>query len=66
MGAVAAHALRLYLPLLLLGATAGAIQVLGRRSATSARRRLWQAVWILLLLVGGPLYLFIAASFGWI
>ena len=61
-----AHVVRLYLPLLLLGAAAGVIQVLGRRSATPARRRLWQIVWILLLLAGAPLYLFVAASLGWI
>ncbi len=61
-----AHALRLYLPLLLLGAAAGAVQALGRRSASPARRRLWQIVWILLLLVGAPAYLFLAATLGWI
>ena len=58
--------MRLYLPLLLLGATAGFVQVLGRRSADPRRRRLYDIIWILILLVGAPVWLFVAAALGWI
>jgi hypothetical protein len=59
-------ALRLYLPLLLLGAAAGLVQALGRRAATPQGRRLHQIVWILMLLVGAPLWLLVAAVLGWL
>jgi hypothetical protein len=61
-----AYALRLYLPLFLIGAGAGLLHLLGRRSAEPRRRRLFDILWILLLLAGAPLWLFVAAALGWI
>jgi hypothetical protein len=61
-----AHALRLYLPLLGLGAAAGLVQVLARRSPAPRRRRLLDLAWILLLLVGAPAWLAVAAALGWL
>jgi len=61
-----AYALRLYLPLFLIGVTAGFIHLIGRRSADLRRRRLLDILWILLLLAGAPLWLFVAAALGWI
>ncbi len=61
-----AHALRLYLPLFLIGVTAGFVHLLGRRSADRRRRRLCDILWILLLLAGAPAWLFLAAALGWI
>ena len=63
---VLSQALRLYLPLLLLGVAAGVVQALGRRSSSPRRRRLAQITWILMLLAGAPLYLFVAMALGWI
>jgi hypothetical protein len=55
-------ALLLGLPLLLLGAASGALRVLARQEATSPRRRrAYQAAWVLLLLVGVPVWLVLAA-----
>ncbi len=65
-GAVLAHLLRLYLPLLLIGAAAGLVQALGRSSSSPRRRRLCQIVWILMLLAGAPMWLFAAAALGWL
>ena len=62
---VLADALRIYLPLLLLGAAAGLVQALGRRAATARRRRLYQISWILMILAGAPLWLLVAAALGW-
>ncbi len=61
-----AHALRLYLPLFLIGVTAGFVHLLGRRSADGRRRRLCDVAWILLLLAGAPAWLFLAAALGWL
>jgi hypothetical protein len=61
-----AHPLRLYLPLLALGALAGFLYTLSRRAADPRRRVLYQLAWILVLLAGGPLWLFTAAAMGWI
>ncbi len=61
-----AYALRLYLPLFLIGVAAGLVHLAGRRSADPRRRRLLDALWILLLLAGAPLWLFVAAALGWI
>ena len=56
-------ALLLGVPLLLIGAVAGALRVLARDPALApTRRRLLQAVWVLLLLVGVPLWLIPAAA----
>lgn len=62
----AAHAVRIYLPLLLLGAGAGLVQAISRRASTPRRRRLYQIVWILMILAGAPIWLFIAAALGWL
>jgi hypothetical protein len=61
-----AHPLRLYLPLLVVGALAGLLYTLSRRAADPRRRILYQLAWILVLLAGGPLWLFTAAAMGWI
>lgn len=56
-------ALALGLPLLLLGAAAGALRVLARNPALPRpRRRKLQAAWVLLLLAGVPLWLVLAAA----
>jgi hypothetical protein len=65
MGGSLAHTLRIYLPLVLLGAVAGVVNVLGRRSPDPRRRRLCDIVWILILLAGAPVWLFVAAALGW-
>jgi len=61
-----ADALRLYLPLLLIGAAAGLIHLLARRARDPRRRRLYDIAWILLLLAGAPVWLFVAAALRWI
>jgi hypothetical protein len=49
-------------PLFALGAGAGAVRALARAEATPpARRRALTAAWVLLLLVGAPLWLVLAA-----
>ncbi len=58
-------ALRVYLPLLLLGAAAGAIYSATVRAPPSKRRRVLQITWILMILVGAPLWLFVATTLGW-
>lgn len=60
------QAVRIYLPLLALGAAAGLVQAVGRNAATSRRRRLLQIVWILMILLGAPAWLFVAAALGWL
>jgi hypothetical protein len=58
-----AAAALLYGPLLLLGFAAGALRALAHRpGAPPRRRRTLQASWVLLLLVGAPLWLFLAAA----
>ncbi|WP_242344702.1 hypothetical protein [Anaeromyxobacter terrae] len=55
----------LFGPLFLLGFGAGALRALASRPAISdRRRRALQAAWVLLLLVGAPLWLFLAAALG--
>jgi hypothetical protein len=55
-------ALLLGVPLLLLGAASGALRVLAQNPALPPRRRrALQAVWVLILLVGVPLWLVVAA-----
>jgi hypothetical protein len=49
-------------PLFLLSFAAGAVRVLAQREAPGRRRRLLQALWVLLLLAGVPLWLFAAAT----
>jgi hypothetical protein len=56
-------ALALGLPLLLLGAVAGALRVLAKNPALPLRRRrMLQAAWVLLLLAGVPLWLVASAA----
>jgi hypothetical protein len=52
-------------PLFLLGFGAGALRALSRRpDLAEERRRALQAGWVLLLLVGTPLWLLLAAALG--
>jgi len=49
-------------PLLLLGFAAGAVRALARRPGLApARRRRLQLAWVLVLLLGAPLWLVLAA-----
>lgn len=57
--------LRIYLPLLLLGAASGWVYTLSLRAPRGQRRRALQITWILMLLAGAPLWLFVAAALGW-
>ncbi len=58
-------ALLLGVPLLLLGAVSGALRVLAQRPGLAPpRRRALQAGWVILLLVGVPLWLVLAAALG--
>jgi hypothetical protein len=61
-----AYALRLYVPLFLVGVAAGVVHLLGRRSRDPRRRRVLDITWILILLAGAPLWLILAAALGWI
>lgn len=57
--------LLLGVPLLLIGAAAGALRVLAQRPGLPPRRRrALQAGWVLLLLAGVPLWLVAAAALG--
>jgi hypothetical protein len=50
-------------PLLVLGAAAGALRALAANPASPpGRRRALQAGWVLLLLAGVPLWLFLSAA----
>ncbi|HEY6099222.1 MAG TPA: hypothetical protein VIW03_07315 [Anaeromyxobacter sp.] len=52
-------------PLLAIGFAAGALRVLALRGETPpARRRALQALWVVLLLAGAPLWLVAAAALG--
>ena len=57
--------LRIYLPLLLLGAVAGFVYTLSLRARTPTRRRALQITWILMILMGAPVWLFVATALGW-
>jgi hypothetical protein len=53
----------LLLPLLLIGFAAGAVRALSLRADLApGRRRTLQALWVVLLLAGAPLWLFLAAA----
>jgi hypothetical protein len=53
----------LLLPLLLIGFAAGAVRALSLRAdLPPGRRRTLQALWVVLLLAGAPLWLFLAAA----
>jgi hypothetical protein len=51
-----------YAPLLALGLGAGALNAVARRSPDPRRRRACDIAWILALLVGAPVWLFVAAA----
>ena len=57
--------LRIYLPLLLLGAAAGFVYTLALRAPLGQRRRALQITWILMILAGAPAWLFVATALGW-
>jgi hypothetical protein len=54
------------LPLLLVGFAAGALRALSLRVEDPGRRRLLSFAWVVLLLLGAPLWLFLAATAGWL
>lgn len=57
--------LALYGPLLLIGLAAGALRALGQRPGLpDSTRRLYGIGWVLLLLVGTPVWFFLAATLG--
>ena len=51
-------------PLLLIGAAAGALRAASHRAAEPGSRRLLTFAWIATLLFGAPLWLFLAATLG--
>ena len=51
-------------PLLLVGIAAGVLHATARRAADPRRRRVLDVAWILTLLLGAPLWLFLAATLG--
>jgi hypothetical protein len=57
-----AQALWLVAPLALLAFTAGALRAAGQREAHPRRRRAYQVAWVLLLFLGTPLWLLVAAT----
>ncbi len=59
------HVVRLWGPLLVLGGVAGLLHALARASPDPRTRRLYDALWIAVLLAGAPLWLFVAAALGW-
>ena len=57
------HLLAVYGPLLLIGLAAGALRALSQRPGLEPqRRRLLGLSWVLLVLLGTPLWLFVAAT----
>ncbi len=64
-GRSAGHVLAVFGPLLLLGFAAGAVRALSfRPGLPEPRRRLLVAGWVLMLLVGAPVWLFLSAALG--
>ena len=57
---------RLVLPLVVVGFAAGALRAASHRARTLTAQRLLLFSWIALLLFGVPLYLFLAATAGWL
>ncbi len=58
------QALWLLVPLSLVAFGAGALRAAGLRQQDPGRRRLFQLLWVLLLFLGTPLWLFAAATLG--
>jgi hypothetical protein len=51
-----------FAPLFLIAFAAGALRVMGQRQGDPRRRRLYQALWVALLLAAPPLWLLVAAA----
>ncbi len=60
------RALLVFGPISLLAFAAGALRVLARRHRDPRRRRVLQTIWLALLLAAVPLWLFAAATLGWL
>lgn len=58
------QALWLLGPLFVVAFSAGALRAAGLRQAAPRRRRLFQILWVLLLFLGAPIWLFVAATLG--
>jgi hypothetical protein len=59
------HLLAIYGPLLLIGLGSGALRALSQRPGIDPRRKRALGIsWVLLLLVGTPAWLFLAATLG--
>ena len=54
----------LVLPLAALAFAAGALRALGLRQPDRRRARLYQVLWIVLLLAGAPAWILLAAALG--
>jgi hypothetical protein len=54
----------LAVPLFLIAFGAGALRALGLRQADPRRRRLFQALWVALLLAGTPAWILAAVALG--
>jgi hypothetical protein len=52
----------LYLPLILIGFAAALMRAFALRATDPRRRRMLTAGWVLLILVGSPLWIFVAAT----
>ncbi len=64
-GSGAVHQLLLFGPLLVVGFAAGLLRALARHPGLpEKRRRLFGALWVVTLLVGAPLWLFLAVTLG--
>lgn len=59
------HLLAVYGPLLVIGLVSGALRALGQRPGLpDPKRRAFGILWVLLLLLGVPFWLFLAATLG--
>ena len=59
------HLLAVYGPLLLIGLASGALRAMGQRPGLATpTRRTFGILWVLLLLLGVPFWLFAAATLG--
>ncbi|HEY7725094.1 MAG TPA: hypothetical protein VH880_07165 [Anaeromyxobacteraceae bacterium] len=60
------RALLVFGPISLLAFAAGALRAAARHQRDGRRRRIAEVTWVALLLAGAPLWLFVAATFGWL